>query len=338
MNELTSQYYPFDPPDLNEWEDLVNLCGNPYQSVHFDQIEAIYNNLPVYFICRFKGELVGSIKIYCYESKKLPFPIRAISKSAHVISEPCIHPKYTNKVEEISKSLATCIEHYFLKFKPVAFSFKTSLGLSPLIFNINGREKKYGIAYVDLKKSFEETYAAFSSNARQECRTAIKKNVKVEKTEKLDEALKLFDYARTLPGFSSASNRHLQTYFKALNKNGMCDVWIAWFENKPVSTVWVTKKGKHCFYEYGTSIRTNTGSGYFIHAEIIKHYTTLGFEKYFLGQVAINPMNNPKFEQGITFFKKQFNPIILNGSKNEYIFSPIKSYIWKTMVKLMMKK
>jgi len=338
MNELTSQYYPFDPPDLNEWEDLVNLCGNPYQSVHFNDIEAIYGYVPIYFLCRDKGELIGAIKIYFYESKKLPSLIRSISKNAHVISEPCIHPKYTDKADKIYESLVKCIENYFSIFKPVSFTFKTSLGLLPLTFNRVKKENTYGIAYVELKKSYEETHATFGSNARRKCRTAIKKNVKVEKTEKLDEALKLFDYARTLPGFSSASNRHLQTYFNALNKNGMCDVWIAWFENKPVSTVLVTKKGKHCFYEYGTSIRTNSGAGYFIHAEVMKYYSQLGFEKYYLGQVALNPINNPKFEQGITFFKKQFNPIILKGSKDEYLFSPIKNVIWKKLIKLMTKK
>lgn len=338
MSKFNCQYYPLAPSNTEEWENLITLSGNPYQSTYFDKIEAKYNNVPVYFLCKLNETLIGGIKIYIYESKKLPPLLRNISKSAHVISEPCIHPDYYEKNNEIYSSLVKCIEQYFAIFKPVTFTLKTTLGLSPLILSGKKKEITYGIAYVELKRSFEETYATFSSNARQECRTAIKKNVKIEKSEHIDEALKLFDYSRNLPGFSSASNNHLMAYFNALNTNNMCDLWIAWYENRPVSTVFVTKKGKNCFYEFGTSIRTNSGSGYFIHSEIMKYYTANGYEKYYLGQIATNAINNPKFEKGITFFKMQFKPQICSGVKNEYIFAPLKHYLWKTLIKLTTKK
>lgn len=335
---LPCLYYPLAPPNAEEWENLITLSGNPYQSIYFDKIEALYNNVPVYFLCKLNETLVGGIKLYIYQSKKLPPLVRNISKSAHAISEPCIHPDYYQKKDEIYLSLTNCIEQYFAFFKPVTFIMKTTLGLSPLMMNRKMKEINYGIAYVELKRSFEETFENFSSNARQECRTAIKKNVKIEKSEHIDDALKLFDYSRNLPGFSSATNNHLITYYNALNKNNMCDLWIAWHENNPVSIAFITKKGKNCFYEYGTSIRTNTGAGYFIHSEIMKYYTANGYEKYYLGQIATNTINNPKFEKGITFFKMQFKPQIYKGVKNEFVFAPFKNYLWKTLIKLTTKR
>lgn len=333
-----SKTYIGKPSNINIWEELVAKANNFYMSVLFDEIQKKYNNLPIYFICFDKeDEIVGGVKLYCYESRKLPV-FRKLSRNCFLYSEPFILTDNMEYYEEIRNSLQEEVEKYITIFKPIKLISKTSFSTNQLKLKFHYQEQKIGMAYIDLERPFEEIFKSFSFSARRNIRTAIKKKIRFEITNNIDLALKIFDGSRSLKNFSIASSDYIKSYYQILSKKGMCDIWITYNGSDPISTAIVTKFGTYCIYEFGTTKRTNTGSGYFIQSEIIKYYSNVKFTRYYLGQVAIEEINNPKFEQGVTFFKMQFSPIVVTGFKHIYLFSPFKHFFWNALCKLMIKK
>ncbi len=208
-----------------EWDDFLIENGGSflqssiwgefkknYQKVH--QIEARENN-HIQGVCQFFEEksIFGT---YFY----VPYGPVTKSKEAEgsLLDEIVVKAKNENA--------------YFVKIEPVS---ALNVGL-PEFFRIQPQKTIIS----NIKKSKEESLKDFSRTARYNIRYAIKRGVRVEKSEEIDLFIELVNKTTDRQNFYTYSAE----YFKRLIEIDNCDLFFAFHENKPIAGVILFSFGK----------------------------------------------------------------------------------------------
>lgn len=179
------------------------------------------------------------------------------------------------------------------------------------------------------KKSEEEIFNCFHSKTRYNIRLAIKKGVKVEEKniEGIDEFYELMEETGKRDKFIIRPKEYFK---KILNEFGDCaKIYIAYYENKPISAIMPVFYGNKAQYLYGASSNEhrNLMSTYLLQWTVIKKAFKIGVQEYNLRGVCVDKGTT----NGLYHFKKGFGGELIELIGQVYIpFKPIKYYLfWK---------
>lgn len=181
-------------------------------------------------------------------------------------------------------------------------------------------------------KTEEEVFKNFASKTRYNIRLAMKKGVEViEKNEKgLDEFYDLMKETGKRDNFIIRSKDYFATILKEFPNNAK--IYIAYFENQPISAIMPILYGNKMWYLYGASSNNhrNLMSTYLLQWEMIKKALKNGCNEYDFRGVSME-----HGEDGLYRFKKGFGGEFVELIGEVYMdFKPIKFFLFKIFKKV----
>ncbi len=186
---------------------------------------------------------------------------------------------------------------------------------------------------LDLRnKTEDEVFKNFASKTRYNVRLAMRKGIEVvEKNEEgLDEFYDLMKETGKRDGFIIRSKDYFATILKKFPDNAK--VYIAYYENTPISAIMPILYGDKMWYLYGASSNNhrNLMSTYLLQWEMIKVALKNSCNEYDFRGVS---MENG--EDGLYRFKKGFGGDFVELIGEVYMdFKPIKFFLFKIFKKL----
>ena len=180
-------------------------------------------------------------------------------------------------------------------------------------------------------KKEDEIFKNFASKTRYNVRLAKRKGVEVvEKNEKgLDEFYELMKETGKRDNFIIRSKSYFETILKKFPDN--VKIYIAYFENEPISAIMPILYGNKMWYLYGASSNRhrNLMSTYLLQWEMIKIALKNRCNEYDFRGVS---MENE--EDGLYRFKKGFGGDFVELIGEVYMdFKPIKFFLFKIFKK-----
>ena len=331
------------PNNNEQWNKLAEQCSNIWQATFYDEAQLFFNNRSVYFECYADEVLIGGVKIYFYESKKLPAIIRSISKRGTQVSE-AIFDQSKNSVFDVFLFLLTDEIKKWLNKKKTASFYETSFYGEPeklisLNENKKTREKKIGIAKIDLTKNTEELWKNINSKHRSEVIKAEKNKVTIEFGDNLDSFFLLLDETYKNQSAHAPNKNYLRKEYELLKANNSAQLVFAKHNEKYLSAALLYNYGSVSLYSFGGNSKNSIGSGQFLQWEIMKYLKQKNYQSYFLGETSFEKNDaNLKFTQGITKFKLRFGAAQIPTFHKEYALYPMKLKIWKLLQKIIIRK
>ena len=247
-------------------------------------------------------------KVRVFE-KKLPF-----GKSFFYIPEVSSAQHSMFGIKELLKKikpLAKKRKAVFLRIEPleedkrVKNIFKRS-GLRRAFEEIQPRFRQW----IHLDKPEDKILKEMKSKGRYNIRLAARKGVKIIKSDSpkdIEIFYRLYQETAMREGFPPRPKKYFINLFHELfaKRNGM--FFIAMYQGKPISALFVTFYGKIASYLYGGSSARdrNVMAPYLAHWEAIKEAKNRGMKVY--DMLAIAPREDQKHKHyGLRRFKKQF--------------------------------
>lgn len=207
----------------------------------------------------------------------------------------------------------------------------------------NFKEIKHGFQpqhtlVLDLTQSEETLLEQMKPKGRYNIRLAEKKGVKVEKmgSENIEVFYKLLKETTDRDGFSGHNINYYKAMLSALTKNKNAALYIATFNDKPISAIIATFFADTAIYYYGASSNEhrNLMAPYLLQWQVIKEAKSQGYKQYdFLG---ISPQNQPKHAwAGVTEFKLKFGGERIDYAQpRETALRPFLYFLYKIYKKL----
>lgn len=339
---FTVEYSFHQPTNKEEWNQLAESNSNLPQSTFFDEVQLFYKEHPVYFEVRCSGELVGGVKLYLWESRKLGKLTAEISRSvvqlAELISKfPVESSEFTQMREQLKKKVIS-----FLKeIKSVTYTAAGIYGRENLLIELDRKPDStelFNASYVDLDKPIEEVFTGFNRNTNRNIKKAQSAGVEVVEEEKnIDLFLKKLNivYDQQVPKQHPPNNDFIRHIFNNLAPKGMVDIHFAKLNDEIISTSLFMKMGQNAYSWFGGSLKNDVGAGQYIYSQLMKKYQLQGIKRFYFGQVAReDDANNIKFTKGITNFKKGFGLIELKSFRKIYTLNKSKKKIWELLLKM----
>ncbi len=246
--------------------------------------------------------------------------------------------KITNKMKEIAleyKAFAIIIEP-----NVKADNKEFSIMANKLGYKINSKAIKFDQEIqarhnfrLNLRnKTEDDIFKNFASKTRYNIRLAMRKGVEViEKNEKgLDEFYELMKETGKRDNFIIRSKEYFATILKKFP--GDTKIYIAYYENQPISAIMPILYGNKMWYLYGASSNShrNLMSTYLLQWEMIKIALKNGCNEYDFRGVS---MENG--EDGLYRFKKGFGGDFVELIGEVYMdFKPVKFFLFKIFKKI----
>lgn len=331
------------PSNIILWNKLAEKCGNIWQATFYDEVQLFFNNHAWYFECYNGEELIGGVKIYFYESKKLPAILRSISKRATQGSE-FLFDRGKNEFFEIFNALLyEKIKKWLEEKKMTSFFEYSFFGETEKLISL-GQEKKIwesniGIAKIDLTKSIKSLWSAVDQTHRGKVIKAEKNKVAIVWSDEIDLFFTLMDETYKNQKGHVPNKKFIRYEYEILKSNNSAQLVFASHEGKYLCGALLYNFGKISIYNFAGTIKNNLGAGQLLHWEIIKRLKDKGYQSYFLGETSFEKNDaNLKFTQGITKFKLRFGAAQIPTFHKEYALYPMKLKIWKLLQKIFIRK
>lgn len=162
-----------------------------------------------------------------------------------------------------------------------------------------------------LSKSEEELLKSFEEKTRYNIRLSAKKGVVVREVSNdygVETFYNIYKETAGRDNFLIHPLKYYQNIKKCLIDKGMANIFIAYYEDKPIAGVYVFTFGKRAWYMYGASSNAhrNLMPNHALHWEVIKWAKQRGYTSYDLFGIPSTP--NPQHPLwGVYKFKKGFN-------------------------------
>lgn len=330
------------PLNSYQWNELAASCGNIWQAVFYDQVQLFFNNHAYYFECYSGEKLIGGIKIYGYESKKLPAFIRSVSTRATQISELLIDASAQTNFKNIKEALHSEITNWLKLRNITSFYHYSFYGETEKLFLFSEFRKvwesKIGIAKIDLTKSIDELWKAMNPKHRSEVKKAEKNSVTIEFADDIESFLLLMEETYKNQEGHVPNKNFIRKEYEILKSNNAALLVFSKHHEKYLCGALLYNYGKNSLYNFGGTIKNSIGAGQFLHWEIIKHLKAAGFKNYFLGETSIEKSEaNLKFSEGITKFKLRFGAEQLPAQHTGYALQPMKLKAWNLLKKIFVR-
>ncbi len=339
---FTVEYYFHNPANSEEWNKLAESNSNFIQSTFFDDVQLFFKEHPVYFEARVSGELVGGVKLYLWESKKLGKLTSGISRSVTQFAELLSKfPIESSEFAGMRKLLKEKVVSFLKESKTVTYTVAGLYGEEQLLIDLDREPDSttlFNTSYVDLDKPIEEVLAGFNRNTNRNIKKAQAAGIEVVE-EKIDIDLFLNKlnvvYDQQIPKQNAPNNDFVRHIFKNLAPGKFVDIHFAKLNDEILSTSFFLKMGKNAYSWFGGSLKNDVGAGQYIYWQLMKKYQLQGIRRFYFGQVAREiDTDNVKFTKGITTFKKGFGLIELNSFSKTYTLYKTKRKIWELLLKV----
>ncbi len=330
------------PLNSYQWNELAAANGNIWQTTFYDEVQKIFNNYPFYFQCFSGDKLIGGIKIYRYESKKLPPFIRSISTRATQGSELLIDDDYKTNFEKIKTLLLSEIKKWFRQMHITSFYNYSFYGEIEKLFSFSEFNKvwesKIGIAKIDLTKSTDVLWKAMSPKHRSEVIKAEKNSVSIDFADDIESFLLLMDETYKNQSGHVPNKNFIRKEYEILKSNNAAQLVFSKHNGKYLCGALLYNCGKNSLYNFGGTVKNSIGAGQFLHWEIMKHLKAEGFKNYFLGETSFEKTEaNLKFTEGITKFKLRFGAEQLPAQHTGFALHPMKLKTWNLLKKIFIR-
>ena len=158
------------PNNIEHWNKLAEQCGIIWQAVFYDDVQLFFNNHPLYFECYTGKVLIGGVKIYFYQSKKLPAIFRSISTRATQGSEFLFDEGRSDLFEKFNSLIHSEIKKWLREKSITSFYEYSFYGEKEKLISLDQGKKNWesniGIAVIDLEKSEEELWQKINPKHR----------------------------------------------------------------------------------------------------------------------------------------------------------------------------
>ncbi len=330
------------PQNIIEWNKLAELCGNIWQADFTDEVQLNFNNRPWYFQCYSKEVLIAGVKIYYYESKKLPAIIRSISSLATQGSEILFNESANFDLKQIIDALTQEFENWLAEKKTTAFYSYSFFGEPEKLLALTRkkiiRQSNIAIAKIDLTKNTETLWQAIHPKHRSEIVKAEKNGVTIEFVNDIDSFFLLMDETYKNQSVHAPNKKVIRKEYEILMANNSAQLVFAKHNGKYLCSALLYNYGKNSLYNFGGTFKNSIGAGQFLHWEIIKYLKAKGFKNYLLGETALKKTeSNLKFSDGITKFKLRFGAQQYNTHHMGYALKPTQEKMWNILKKIFVK-
>lgn len=318
------------PSNKETWDKLCFNQGNLLQSTLYDKVQAYFNLTPIYLEIVRENEIIGGVKLFYYCSNKLPWLYKQIT----LFGEPVI-PQHINASESqlLLNLLAIEINKLITEKQIVLFSQKSFYGGSTVAIN-QTKPNAFRIAHIDLLQDENSFLENMHAKHRNMINKAQKSELIFEQSEDIQLFLFLMEETYKNQEKEPPNKHYIEHLYKILSLHK--SVALYFVKNKEgqyLSGALVQTNGIIADYLFGGNVKNNLGSGQYLHYKIFSELKRKGFSKYILGQVSDHlNINNLKFSEGITKFKKRFGVIEEQGFSIDYINKPINYKIWKLLI------
>ena len=327
----------FKPSSISDWNKLSEKNGNILQSTFYDEVQMFFNLSPIYIEYYVNNQLIAGVKLYYYESKKFPWLYKQLSLFGEFLFD---NENKTILKSEIDKEFSAEIKQLFRTKKITFFKYSSYYGDEPLnIDNSSLKRQKWGINYIDIKQSIEEIQANMHSKHRNMINRAKKENLAFHEISEIQILIDLIEKTYLNQTKDMPNKDYIRYLYEKLSVYNKCGIFIVKSGEVILSAALVQLNGKVADYTFGGNIKNNFGAGQFLQYNVILKLKELGYEKYYLGQVADNyDETNKKFSVGISRFKNRFGGKNKEGISIEIVLKKLNYKIWKLMIRLIKRK
>lgn len=324
------------PSNIINWNRLCYEEGNLLQTTYYDEVQAFYNQIPVYIEMFDSSKLIGGVKLYYFSSNKLPW----LFKQTSLFGEPLIS---RDLHLDIKNALLIKISEIVQKFnrdnKIVIYNQGSFYGDSVLEMS-KGKRKSWGVFYIDLLQSEEDFLKGMHTTHRRMINKAKKSELIFERLNNIDLFLSLLTETYKTQNKDSPNLDFVKHLYTSLYKKELVALYfVKDREHKYLSSALVQKFGKIGDYSFGGNITNNLGAGHYLHYKICLSLKSESYNKYYMGQVANEiDEDNLKFSVGISRFKRSFGGYEKQGVQINTVLKPINYKLWKVVTKIRNKK
>lgn len=323
------------PSNKAEWNKLCQENSNFLQSTYFDSVQYYFNEIPIYFEVRLNDQLIGGVKLYFWQSRRIKIILSKLSKTISQNSEFLVTDHYPQM--EIIKFLNDEIDWFINKKEIVSFQGTSFYGNPHLIFKSSKKyfkTNKIGIGFLNLNRSLDDIVKAFHGKHRNSLNKSQKSELYFSESTNSADIIELmkFTYSnqQTSPNFG-----FVQHAIETILETGKGKIFVIRDgKQNLISSAFIQIFGKKADYTFGGNVPNNHGAGQLLQFQIIKELKKLNIEVYSLGQISIDKeILNEKFVIGITRFKLRFGAEILDGKSELYILKPFYYFLFKWLKK-----
>lgn len=336
------------PSNSDVWNALARENDNFLQSTFFDEIQSFYQQTSYYFEMFEDGKLTAGVKVYLWESNRLPKVIKIISKSVTILGQILISSEdkqYTiAKKNQIRDRLNVELNNFFTtqRITKINYNCYDVKDIPYFDFSSIGTEQrktKYNVAMIDLTQDQETLWANVHSKHRNVIRKAEKEGVTVKEENDINLFLDLLSQTYSRQDKDSPNHDFVKHHFGVLFQNNMASIYMAYHQGVPLVGALITHFGTFCDYSFGGSISNSLGAGNLLHWHLINNLKERGYKYYSLGQVALEKDEaNLKFSSGISQFKKRFGTLEVSGFSSSFILNKYSHTLWESILKLYQKR
>ncbi len=331
------------PNNIEHWNKLAEQCGIIWQAVFYDDVQLFFNNHPLYFECYTGKVLIGGVKIYFYQSKKLPAIFRSISTRATQGSEFLFDEGRSDLFEKFNSLIHSEIKKWLREKSITSFYEYSFYGEKEKLISLDQGKKNWesniGIAVIDLEKSEEELWQKINPKHRSEVIKAQKHNVTFELSDDIDSFFVLLDETYKYQNTHKPNKDFIRKEYEILKSNNSAQLVFANHEGNYLCGALLYNYGLKSLYNFGGTAKNSIGAGQFLQWEIMKYLKKNNYHKYYLGETSLEiEESNRKFSEGITKFKLRFGADQIPTFHKGYALHPMKLKIWKLLQKIIIRK
>jgi lipid II:glycine glycyltransferase (peptidoglycan interpeptide bridge formation enzyme) len=188
--------------------------------------------------------------------------------------------------QELIKELdEICRERHaiFLRIEPDAWE-GDQVDLSGLTGNLKPASpfQPRRTVLVSLEGSDEDILSRMKQKTRYNIRLAEKKEVIVRPSKNVDEFYSLAKTTSTRDGFGVHQLAYFQLFYDLFHPAGKCEILTAYYQEKPLASLFVARSGSMAYYMYGASsdLERNRMPTYLIQWEAMKWARQNGCSHY----------------------------------------------------------
>ncbi len=330
------------PLQPDAWNQLSVQCSNIWQSTFNDEVQLFFNNRAWYFQCFNQEKLIGGVKIYFYESKRLPGFIRSISSRATQGSEILFDDSKNIDFDNFLIALTDAIKKWLKTKRTTTFYSYSFYGETGKLISLSEYKKvwesRIGIAKIDLTKKIEELRKEINPKHRSEIIKAEKNNLTIEFSNDIELLFLLMDETYKNQDSHAPNKNFICREYEILKSNNFAQLVFAKHNGKYLCGALLYNFGKSSLYNFGGTVKNSLGAGQFLHWEIMKYLKVSGFQNYFLGETSLEiTKTNLKFSEGITKFKLRFGAQQIPVSHTGYALKPMQLKLWNIFKKIFIR-
>lgn len=197
---------------------------------------------------------------------------------------------------------------------------------------------------VDIHRGEDEILARMKQKTRYNIRLAERKGVKVQPSNDIDLFYQMMKTTGNRDRFGIHSRNYYEQVFKIFNERGQCELFLAYYETKPIAGLMVFAYGNRAYYFYGASLdeHREVMAPYLLQWRAILWAKEKGCTVYDLWGIPDydEDILEQQFEQrkdglwGVYRFKRGFGgKVVRSAGAYDYIASPLVYALYRLYLK-----